>query len=221
MVEFRGSRKSSCTSDSDEEIERWKNWLHEVTTLNCNMLVRSLHCMTTEVRSLPMYDGLTVVDGFLEKFEREVSEQQCFDALKWAMHATPARWRGTHQRSFEDWRRCRRMMRLPFGKLQMRLAEKYDGHDDPHTHLAKWTKVYGGEPKPKWVHLFYHTLDVILMIWYTETELHHGMSEWDILRDGFLLTFTFEDCWWDTIDNVLQAVKAAIFKISQDPMELL
>lgn len=30
---------SSCTSDSDEEVERWQNWLHEVTMLNCNRMV--------------------------------------------------------------------------------------------------------------------------------------------------------------------------------------
>ena len=39
-------RESSCTSNSDEEIERWQNWLHEVTTLNCNMMVRSI-CYVT------------------------------------------------------------------------------------------------------------------------------------------------------------------------------
>ena len=59
------------------------------------------------------------------------------------------------------------------------------------------------------------------MNWYTETELRHGMSEWDIFREGFLLTFTFEDRWWDTVDNALQVVKAAIFKIPQEPMEVL
>ena len=47
------------------------------------------------------------------------------------------------------------------------------------------------------------------------------MSEWDVLRKGFLLTFTFEDRWSDTIDDVLQAVKAAIFKIPQEPLEML
>ena len=60
--------ESSCTSDSNEEIERWQNQLHEVTTLNCNTMLRSLHCMATEVRDLPMYDGLTAVDEFLSKF---------------------------------------------------------------------------------------------------------------------------------------------------------
>lgn len=33
---------SSCTSDSDEEIEKWQDRFHEVTMLNCNMMVRSL-----------------------------------------------------------------------------------------------------------------------------------------------------------------------------------
>jgi len=38
--------ESSCTSDSDQEIEQWQNQLHEVTMLNCNIMVRSLHCVT-------------------------------------------------------------------------------------------------------------------------------------------------------------------------------
>jgi len=36
-------RDNSCTSDLDEEVEQWQNWLHEVTTLNFNMMIRSLH----------------------------------------------------------------------------------------------------------------------------------------------------------------------------------
>jgi len=39
---------SSCTLDSDEEIERWQNRFHEVITLNCNMMVRSLQYVMTE-----------------------------------------------------------------------------------------------------------------------------------------------------------------------------
>ena len=44
-----------------------------------------------------MYDGLTTVDEFLNKFEKEVLKQQRFDALKWALCAMPAQWWGTHQ----------------------------------------------------------------------------------------------------------------------------
>lgn len=39
--------KSFYTSDSDEKIERWQNRLHEVTMMNCNMMIRSLCSMTT------------------------------------------------------------------------------------------------------------------------------------------------------------------------------
>lgn len=97
------------------------------------------------------------------------------------------------------------------------MENKYDGRNDPYMYLAKWTKVYGEEPQPEWVHLFYHTLDVIPMNWYTNMELRHGMGEWDVLHEVFFLTFTFKDRWSDTVDNALQAVKATIFKIPQEP----
>jgi len=57
--------------------------------------------MKIEARELPTYDGLTEVDEFLSKFKSVVLEKQWFDALKWALHATPARWWGTHQENFE------------------------------------------------------------------------------------------------------------------------
>jgi len=64
--------ESSCTSDFNEEIECWQNQLHEVTTLNCNMMTRLLHCVSSEVRNLPIYDGLNEVDTSLDTFEKEV-----------------------------------------------------------------------------------------------------------------------------------------------------
>jgi len=85
------------------------------------------------------------------------------------------------------------MMRNHFGKPKMRMTDKYDGQDDPHVHLAKWAQAYGEKPQPEWVHLLFHTLDIILMNWYVEIELCHGTGEWDILREGFLMTFSFED----------------------------
>lgn len=74
-------------------------------------------------------------------------------------------------------------------------------------------------PQPEWVHLFCHTLDVIPMNWYVETELHHGTGEWDILLKGFMMTFSFEDK-FDGIEEELQEVKATIFRIPRDPLDL-
>ena len=42
--------------------------------LNCNMMTRSLNNISTEVRILPTYDGLSEIDDFLSIFERKVSE---------------------------------------------------------------------------------------------------------------------------------------------------
>jgi len=75
------------------------------------------------------------------------------------------------------------------------------------------------EAQPEWVHLFYHTLDVIPRNWYMEIELWHGTGEWDILRERFLFTFLFEDHWMDTVDSTLQLVKAAIFRTPPKPEE--
>lgn len=66
------------------------------------MMTRFLHCVSIEARDLPMYDGLREVDAFLERFKREVSEKQCFQALNWVLRTMPVRWWGMHKGSFED-----------------------------------------------------------------------------------------------------------------------
>lgn len=90
--------ENSCTLDLDEEIKRWQNQLHEITTRNCNMMIGSLRCVKKEARELPTYDGLSALHEFLSKFENAVLNQQQFNALKWALCTTPARWWGMHQR---------------------------------------------------------------------------------------------------------------------------
>lgn len=111
-------------------------------------------------------------------------------------------------------------MRVFFGHLKVRLTEKYDGRNDPHDHLAKWIEVYGVKPQPEWVHLFFHTLDVIPMNWYLEMELCHGTKDWDILRQGFLMMFNFEDG-FESIDKELQEVKMIIFRMLHHPIDLI
>ena len=63
-------RESSCTSYSDEELEHLQIRLHEVSTLRYNIMTKSLHCVSSQIRSLPYYDGLTNVDKFMDAFER-------------------------------------------------------------------------------------------------------------------------------------------------------
>jgi len=134
-------RDSSCTSDSDEELEHWKNRPHKVSMLCYNMMTNSLRCVSTEVRNLLHYDGLTNVELFLDEFEREVLEEHQFQALELALHATPSYWWGTHKERFARWREYKRMMKLRFRYDNTIMIEKYSGKDDPRDHLVRWTKA--------------------------------------------------------------------------------
>jgi len=92
------------------------------------------------------------------------------------------RWWGTHKDNFDGWREYKRMMRVWFDPPKVRFKEKYDGRNDLHDQLAKWTNTYGVELQSEWMHLFCHTLDIIPMNWYLETQLCHGTDEWYIFR---------------------------------------
>lgn len=104
--------------------------------------------------------------------------------------------------SFYEWRDYKGIMRMWFGHPNLLLTKKFDGRNDLHDHLAKWTNVYGIDPRPEGVHLFCHTLDIIPMNCYLETELYHGTTKRDILREGFFMTFSFE-YGFKRIDEVL------------------
>lgn len=102
--------KISCTSNSNEELEHWKNRLHEVSMLCCNMMTKWLRYVSSEVRILPYYDFLTDIDKFLDAFERGVPEKHFFHALDLVLCAMLARWFGTHKDSFDDWHIYKKMM---------------------------------------------------------------------------------------------------------------
>ena len=94
------------------------------------MMTNSLRCVSSKVRKLPSYDGLTNVDKFLDAFECKVPKDHYFQALYLALHATSARWWGTHKDRFDGWQDYRRMMRLQFGCANTRMTEKYNGRDN-------------------------------------------------------------------------------------------
>lgn len=53
------------------------------------------------------------------------------------------------------------------------------------------------------------------MNWYMEIELRHGTVEWDVMKEGFMLTFSFEDG-FECIDEALHEIKVAIFRILKE-----
>lgn len=53
------------------------------------------------------------------------------------------------------------------------------------------------------------------MNWYLEIDMQHGTTEWDVLKEILLLTFSFEDG-FECIDEALQEIKAAIFRMPEE-----
>jgi len=56
------------------------------------------------------------------------------------------------------------------------------------------------------------------MNWYLETELCHSTAKWDVLKEGFLFTFSFE-YGFASINEVLQEIKVVIFRTPKEPLE--
>ena len=49
-------------------------------------------------------------------------------------------------------------------------------------------------------------------------DLFHGTVEWDILRESFFFTFSFEDG-FECINEALKEIKAFILKTPKEPVE--
>lgn len=99
---IRWEKDSSCHLDLDEELDNSQNRLHEVSTLCCNKITKSLHCISNEVCNFPYYDGIGDVSLFLDEFERDVLEEQQLQSLDIALSAAPTCWWGTHKDNIGD-----------------------------------------------------------------------------------------------------------------------
>ena len=64
---------SSCTSDSGEALENWKNRLHEVSIRGCTRINRYVRWVETQSRELPTYEGLPNLVTFLREFEEMIT----------------------------------------------------------------------------------------------------------------------------------------------------
>ena len=77
----------------------------------------------------------------------------------------------------------------------MNITKKYDDHKDLRKHLAHWIAAWGVEPQPEWMHMFFHSLEMIPQQWYLKTELRHRTTNWDEMIEGFLLTYNYANGW--------------------------
>lgn len=126
---------SSCMLDSNEEIERWQNRLHEVTTLNYNMMIRSLQHMMTEARKLPADDGATNGKEFVDQCGNTITKQKRHGVQKGALHVTTTQGWSTPQKTRRNRCENRRWLHVQFGGPQWRMRSGQQGRSRLGTHL--------------------------------------------------------------------------------------
>jgi hypothetical protein len=93
----------SCTSDSEDALENWKQRLHEVSTRKCARITRALRWIGTEIVEPPRYIGLTPIEYFINEFEMQIPDQQRLLALDVALKVTSTRWWVVHKDGIRDW----------------------------------------------------------------------------------------------------------------------
>ena len=76
---------SSCTSDSEAGLENWQNRMHKIYRRQCAHLTKSLRWIGTEVCKVPMFDGLSNIREFLQKYEAQVPLAQRLKTLDVAL----------------------------------------------------------------------------------------------------------------------------------------
>jgi len=104
--------ENSCTSDLDEEMERWQNQLQEVTTLSCNMITRLLRHVTSKAREMPTHDGTAHMEEAIYHCEKMRLEWKWHGVQPGALRATTTPGWNTHQETRRNGRGYRRQTRV-------------------------------------------------------------------------------------------------------------
>ena len=107
---------SSCTFDSNQDMENWQNRMHEVSRRRCAQLTKSLRQIGSEVSQIATFSGFYQVKEFLVEYEIQVPSFQRLKALDVALRATPAIWWATHKQNIATWETCQRLLMIRFGE---------------------------------------------------------------------------------------------------------
>ena len=119
--------ESSCMSDSEVGLENWQKRLHEVSGRRLARITRTLCWIRSEVSTLPVFDGLSDIQIFVQGYEAQLSYSERLQHLVIALRATPVRWWIAHQQNITTWDTCRRLLLIRFGADTEGLKSLYDG----------------------------------------------------------------------------------------------
>ena len=165
-------------SDSEVGLENWQHRLHEVSGRRLAQITKTLRWIRSEVSTLPIFDGLSDIQIFVQEYEAQLLYSERLQHLVVALRATPTRWWTAHQQNIVTWDTCRRLLLIRFGADTRGMESLYDGVSGPTPHIQACEEAWKDRSNDEWVHLFVHTLDSSLRYWYVETKLHRVTENW-------------------------------------------
>ena len=178
-------------------------------------ITKSLCWIGAEVSTLPIFDGSSDIQMFVQEYEAHVPYLERLLSLVVALRATPTRWWTTHQGNIATWHTCRILLTIRFGTDTGGMDSLYDGVSYPTPHIWACEEAWKNRSSDEWVHLFVHTLDSSSRHWYAEIELHRGIENWLTLRDNLYLTFDQSE--YPSVDDALELVH---MKIAEDRLPI-
>ena len=111
--------------------------MHEVLVRKCGLITQSLRHVTIEIVELSIYEGLLELSAFLMEFEEKVYALQRLVVLEEVLEDTPTHWWVTHKKTINGWAQCRCMMIIHFGNAKIYHDGRYNGWNDPNSHLIE------------------------------------------------------------------------------------
>ena len=92
-----------------------------------------------------------------------------------------------------DWEQCHQLMMVRFGDIEVYHAGRYEGRNDPTSHLIGCQTLWTSRIIDEWVHAFVHTLEEMRRSWYVAAELRRTITTWEELSVCFVKMFSFRD----------------------------
>ena len=146
--------------------------MHEVSGRRLARITKTLRWIGSEVSTLPIFDGLSDINIFVQEYEAQLPYSKRLQHLVVALRATPTRWWTVHQQNIATWDTCHRLLLIRFG------ADTGGMESGPSPHIWTCQEAWKDKSKDEWVHLFVHTLDSSPRHWYAKTELRQGTKNW-------------------------------------------
>ena len=134
-------------TDSDDGLENWQNRLYELHGHLCARITKSLRWLSSQTRTLPVFDGSTDPEEFIVQFSDYVPDSQKMETLDSAFRAIAAKWWNGHKKYTHSWEVCQQFLRLRFMDQPQEVRSKFNGKTSLHKHLEQCYKAWKHVPR--------------------------------------------------------------------------